>query len=423
MATDTLSFTRADERHWIDEAIVLGFLLLAFVGVTPFQPPPPELLGTVDKTGAGDSLRQVFYLLAFSAIAWRSYIRFGVQAVSAFPLTLLVLLAWCMATALWSPEPAVSIRRSGLAVVLVASSMLSVNNVGTERMLVLWRWVLLAILIVNIVSIKFVAVAVHLPGEADPALVGNWRGMYGHKNIAGAMGALTALVFLFSPSQKPWRKLLDIAVVALAIFFTVMTRSKTSLGLMVLASAAGVTYRIAWRREIDRVIAAVLLLIVIIGLATLLVADQNVISRQLDDPTQFTGRTEIWRAEAAYVRDHPLLGAGFGTFSDTGKQSPLAHYIGGWVTNASHGHNGYLQLMVTTGGVGFLLGMVALVLIPLIQFWRRGDTPLKALLFAIFVFLVLHNLMETDFLEGDGVAWSAYLLMMAVLGKLERERA
>lgn len=424
MATDTLSFPRADERHWIDEAIVLGFLLLAFVGVTPFNPPPPELLAaTVEKTGAGDSLRQVLYLLAFSAIAWRAYARFGVQAVSAFPLALLVLLVWCMATALWSPEPAVSIRRSGLAVVLVASAMLSVNTVGAQRTLALWRWVLLGILIVNIVSIKFVPTAVHLPGEADPALVGNWRGMYGHKNIAGAVGAMTALIFLFSPSPKPWRKLLDIAVVALAIFFTVMTRSKTSLGLMIVAIAAGLTYRIAWRREIDRVIAAVLLLIAITGLATLLVADQNVVTRQLDDPTQFTGRTEIWAAEVAYVRDHPLLGAGFGTFSDTGKQSPLAHYIGGWVTEASHGHNGYLQLMVTTGTVGFLFGMAALIVVPLIQFWRRGDIAFKALLFALFVFLMLHNLMETDFLEGDGVAWGAYLLMMAMLGKLERERA
>lgn len=423
MATDTLTFPQVEKRHRIDEAVILAFLVLAFVGVTPFHPPPPELLGSVDKSGAGDSLRQVFYLLAFSAIAWRSYVRFGLQAVSAFPLALLVLLAWCMATALWSPEPDVSIRRSGLAVVLVVSAMLSVNNVGSERALTLWRWVLLAILIVNIVSIKFVPTAVHLPGEADPALVGNWRGMYGHKNIAGAVGAVTALMFLFSPSQKWPHKLFDLGVVALAIFFTIMTRSKTSLGLLVVAGFAGVVYRIAWRREIDRVIAAVLLLIMIVGLATMFVADQRMIARQFDDPQQFTGRTEIWQAEADYIRDHPLLGAGFGTFADTGKQSPLAHYIRGWVTNASHGHNGYLQLMVTTGGIGFVLGMIALVAMPLIQFWRRGNIELKSLLFAIFVFLLLHNLMETDFLEGDGVAWGAYLLMMAMLDKLERERA
>jgi exopolysaccharide production protein ExoQ len=423
MASETLSMPRAAGQQWIDEAIVLAFLLLAFVGVQPFHPPPPELLGGVEKTGAGDSLRQVLYLLAFSAIAWRSFSRSGVQAVSAISLSLLVLLAWCVASALWSPEPAVSIRRSGLAVVLVVSAMLSIDTIGARRTLSLLRWVLLAILVVNVVSIRFIPAAVHLPGETDPALVGNWRGMYGHKNIAGAVGAITALLFLFSPSPTRWRKLFDIAVVALAVFFTVMTHSKTSLGLLAVAAVAGLTYRIAWRRDIDRLIAAVLLLFLLTGLATLLIADQTVITRQLEDPTQFTGRTEIWRAELAYVRDHPLLGAGYGTFSDTGKESPLYRYIGGWVTTASHGHNGYLQLMVTTGGIGFALGLIALIVVPLIQFWRRGDVALKATLFSIFVFLALHNLMETDFMEGDGVAWGIYLVMMAMLGKIDREAA
>jgi len=36
--------------------------------------------------------------------------------------------------------------------------------------------------------------------------------------------------------------------------------------------------------------------------------------------------------------------------------------------------------------------------------------------FAIFVFIVLHNLLESDFLEGDGPAWVAFLLALATLG-------
>jgi exopolysaccharide production protein ExoQ len=95
------------------------------------------------------------------------------------------------------------------------------------------------VLVINIVSVKVVANAVHLPGEADPQLVGNWRGVYVHKNIAGAVGAMTALVLLFTPRTKVWLKLADLAVVGLALFFTVMTHSKSSLGLLAVAAAAG----------------------------------------------------------------------------------------------------------------------------------------------------------------------------------------
>ncbi len=423
MASDAAILPRADARRWIDEAVFLAFLALAFIGLTPFSPPPTEMLGAAAQTGAGDFARQLLYLVVFSAIVFMAVRRRGLEAASSLPLVLLVLLAWCVASALWSAEPGVTVRRSGLAVVLVVSAMLGVESVGTERSLVLWRWLLLAVLVVNIVSIRFIPTAVHLPGEADPALVGDWRGLYGQKNIAGSVGAMTALVFLFSPSEKLWRKLFDLAVVAAAVFFTVMTRSKSSMGLLLVAVLAGAIYRLAWRREIDRTIAVIAAAIVLVAAAAFFIADRNAIARLFDNPQEFTGRTEIWRAEIAYIRDHPLLGAGFGTFSDTGGVSPLARYVGGWVTEASHGHNGYLQLLVTVGAIGFVLAFVSLIVLPAVDFWRRGDIAIKALLFSLFVFLVLHNLMETDFLEGDGVTWVAYLLLIGMLGNLRRGAA
>ncbi len=89
--------------------------------------------------------------------------------------------------------------------------------------------------------------------------------------------------------------------------------------------------------------------------------DADAIAKLLEDPDEFTGRAEIWAAELRYIADHPLLGAGFGTFTDTGGQSPLHNYVGAsWVEAVSHGHNGYLQVLVTIGGVGFVLAMLAL---------------------------------------------------------------
>jgi len=416
---------QAREASWIDEVVFVAFLLLAFVGLSPFAVHTDSVtaFGQNGTSGAGDLARQLCYLAVFAAIVFGALRRRGIEALSSVPPALALLLVWCLLSALWTGEPGVTFRRAGLAVVLVLSAMLSVETVGARRSLVLLRWVLAGVLIVNIASIRLVPQAVHLPGETDTALIGAWRGLYGHKNIAGSVGAMTAIVFLFSPRPSPrlFRTLLDLGIAAAAIGFTVMTRSKSSLGLLAIALGLGLIYRVAWKRDLDRTIAVVAGAVLAIVATVFVIADQTVIARLLEDPTEFTGRTEIWQAELAYIRDHPVLGAGFGTFSDTGGLSPLHNYVGNsWVGAVSHGHNGYLQLLVTIGGVGFLLAVVSLIATPLLAFWQRRDLEMKSPLFALFVFLVLHNLMETDFLEGDGVTWVAFLLMVAMLGNLGR---
>jgi exopolysaccharide production protein ExoQ len=408
------------EVTWFEQAAFVAFLLFVFVGMKPFMPPPPEnmTLGELATSGAGDALRQVGYLLVFAVILAVAVRRRGWQAMIEVPLPILLLMLLCLLSAVWAAEPTVAFRRAALAVIVMFCAFLSVQSLPPNRAMALWRAVLLVILIVNLVSIRFIPAAVHQAGEADPALIGNWRGLYGHKNTAGAVGALTALLFLFAPRQAPaWpKKLFDLAVAALAVVFVIGSHSKSSLGLLFVALSAALLYRVAWRRGIDRTIVATAVLAVLVLGATLAIADQSAIARIFSDPTEFTGRTEIWKAEIVYLFDHPLLGAGFGSFSNTGGLSPLHNYASTWVTTANHGHNGYLQILVTLGCVGFALAFVGLIAQPAIAFWRRDDTlVVKTGLFALFVFYLAHNLMESDFLDADGTAWVAYLLMLALL--------
>jgi len=154
------------------------------------------------------------------------------------------------------------------------------------------------------------------------------------------------------------------------------------------------------------------------------VMDGGVLRHLLEDPQEFTGRTAIWTAELGYIRDHPFLGSGFGTFADSGGLSPLHNYAGGaWVESAAHGHDGYLQLLVTIGGIGFVLAMLALVIEPLRRFWALDwdEDGFKPMLFALFVFLILHNVMESDFLEGDSVTWAALVLAIAALANRDHK--
>jgi len=412
---------RALERNFVAQLAFVALLLLVFVGLQPFSPPPGvSTFGGAAQTAQGDSLRQVLYLSVFAVIVLCAIQRRGLGAIQAIPITLGLLLAWCCASALWAAEPGVALRRAGLEVVIVLSALLSVETIGSERAFFWWRVMLALILVVNFASIPFIPTARHLAGEVDGALVGNWRGLYGHKNIAGAISAITALTFLFS--RNGWRNWLGIVIAIAAIVFLVMTRSKTSLGLLPLAIAAGILYRFGWRDSLSRAVVTAAAVLLLAALASIAAFDSDAIAHALEDPTEFTGRSAIWAAELSYIRDHLFLGSGFGTFADTGGISPLHGYISGhWVEEVSHGHNGYLQLTVTIGAVGAVLAFVALILKPLRSFWTldwRGDA-FKPLLFALFAFLVLHNFMESDFLEGDAPTWVAFLFLLAGLRALE----
>jgi len=84
------------------------------------------------------------------------------------------------------------------------------------------------------------AMAIHLPGEQDPALVGNWRGLYFHKNIAGAVSAITAIVFFFSwLRSKHWVELGVAALACCARPDACVAVAWTAVGLAVLLNIFG----------------------------------------------------------------------------------------------------------------------------------------------------------------------------------------
>jgi exopolysaccharide production protein ExoQ len=403
-------------RSVIAEIVFVALVLMMFVGLTPFAPPVAPTSVAALAPAPGDALRQVVFLSIFFPILFMAALSRGWNALRAVPLALLAMLAWCFLSAFWSAVPDVTLRRAALAAIVVISVMLSVELIGPSRAFLLWRITLAIILAVNWLSIPLVHTAVHLPGDVDPSLIGDWRGLYGQKNTAGAVCVMTALLFLFSRNGR--HNWIGWVIAAAAAGFLIMTRSKTSLGLFPAVLLAGALYRLCWRDSLSRTIFA-LGTILILGLAAVVaLLNWEAIGRLLTDPTSLTGRAEIWQTTLAYMRDHALLGAGFGTIAHTGALSPLHGYAReSWVEAIADSHNGYLQILIATGGVGLLLALWSLVVDPFLRFWPLDPAHLgfKALLFALFVFALLHNFMETDFLESDNNGWFAFLVMLASL--------
>lgn len=229
------------------------------------------------------------------------------------------------------------------------------------------------------------------------------------------MTVLTILLFAFGEDR--FRRLSRILILVAAFGFLLMTRSKTSLGLLPVALAAGGFYKASWRSEINRAIYAAIALLVLLVAGAYAWMDADSISRVLNDPAEFTGRTEIWHADLAYLRDHMLLGAGFGATSGTAGPSLLSNYTySTWVKVIGSSHNGYLEVMVNLGIIGFALTLIAVIFLPLFRFWPLDTAwQSKATLFAIFLFIILHNFTESDLLQSDNPMWFATLLVIASL--------
>jgi O-antigen ligase len=408
---------RRFESRLLDAGYVV-FLLLIFVGLSPFS--PRDAITQSASTGEGDVLRQICFLSAFALIAGTALWTRGFSALRAITIAMALTLVWCLASSLWSVEPDVTLRRAVLSGVVVVCALLAVDAIGIERSLRIWRYVLVGILIVNWVSVFLLPEAVHLASDTEEAVIGDWRGLYFHKNIAGGVSAVSAIMFLFFALR--YRRWSDFAFFAAAVGFLVMTQSKTSMGFLAVALVAAAFYRLIGRGGLDRMIgltAAGLALLVGVALAA---ANWDTISALFRDPTQFTGRAAIWQAEIAYIGDHPLLGAGYGAFSDTGLRSPLYPYMGGeWIGRVPHGHSGYLELAVIIGLTGLAIAMLALVVLPALDFRRvmAGQTWFTTLAFTIFAFVLLHNLMESDFLESDNPVWVAFLFAIG-MARMER---
>ena len=304
------------ERTTLASIAFFALLILVFVGFQPFVPPRSGTPLAAANGAEGDVTHQIFYIGVFAVVLLTAVQRRGLGAVRAMPFLLGLLQVWCLLSAIWADAHGVAFRRAALEVILTLSVLLSADTIGPERAFRYWRITLAAILVVNWISIPLVATAVHLPGELDPGLVGDWRGLYGQKNAAGAACAMTALLFLFTRNGRyNWMGWL---VAAASLAFLVMTRSKTSLALFPVALSAGIAYRFAWRDGLSRAIFAALALLLVLALGTVMLTYADAISHILEDPTEFTGRAEIWQAYLAFVRDHPWLGAGFGTLSNTG---------------------------------------------------------------------------------------------------------
>ena len=88
------------QRSLLAVLAYIAFLLLIFVGLDAFS--PPAAVSRFGGPSRGDAMRQVSFLAVAGLIVFAAYKQLGLSMLRAIPVSMALLLGWCLASALWA---------------------------------------------------------------------------------------------------------------------------------------------------------------------------------------------------------------------------------------------------------------------------------------------------------------------------------
>ncbi len=240
--------------------------------------------------------------------------------------------------------------------IMLAGGLLSLRDVADALI-----WTVQIVLIITFVALLlFPETRAHIGGGANGDDYAGWHGFFNHKNNMTSFLVLaipTVLTFSRSAVVK-WGTL------GLVGILLVGSTSATGVSAAFFAGVAWVWLRIYQRQEDLRnsTLLALVSLLGSIGIVAAALSSIATITSAYGKDTSFSGRTEIWEASIDALARKPWLGHGFGALFWREGISPETAEIWRQVGfEASHAHNGVLDLGLQIGLVGLAIFTVLFI--------------------------------------------------------------
>jgi O-antigen ligase len=323
---------------------------------------------------------------------------------------LLAVFGFCLMSASWSDQPIISLRRSAGLIVpafCVLTALASMERPERAARVIYFSFWLA--LLINSASLP-------LPGAFDG--FGFFKGLTSNKNTLGALAALAILTGLgLSPLFIGLgRRVLLLVYVAGWAELLLLSVSKTSIAL-----AVGIPFVFMFLAIISLSLqCSVRLVLLLLASASILIVTAVSLWLQLSidelfgvfwHDTTFSGRTPIWAFMWNNIQLNWMGGIGFGSFWEAGNTSPNLYASLDYIRLLNQAHNGYIDLAATIGTIGLIL--VAFLLAHMMQradSVRRSNPAAFRFAWLIFLFAVIHNMMESSLLLPFHMVWHVLLL-------------
>ncbi len=403
-------------REFVGSARFAQALTLLAVGLAFTTHAVRSIIGTPGLIAA---IAGLVLLCAASLVArWRAVEWYGI-----LPLSILVFIGWCAASALWSSLPAltslarvgylVAFAFVGVYIALMRDTIQIVRAFGDVMRALLGASLVLEVLSGIILDVPIRALGI----QGAIAQLGPIQGVFGSRNMLGFVALIALLTFLVEWRMKIVQRTRAILSSTLAALCLILSGSPTTwfaLGAALVALAALYGLRRAsaptrWRWQIALLVTGV------VAIVAGWIFRVRIIEL-IDARDEFDVRLEVWREMSRYLNLNPLQGWGWvGPWPD----APPYTWID-LATGRAHGSglNAYLDVYFQVGVIGALLfiGMLGLALV---RAWLLASTRRSVVY--VWPALMLVAIAVTSFAESFALVEGGWMLLVVCAVKAARD--
>jgi O-antigen ligase len=397
----------------IRSVLFVAAFLAAWISLHPFkslaEPPPAVVEG-------GDIVNQIAFSSLFLMLAIWTWYHQPQRLLLALRPVLAILVVWCVFTCVTSWEPALAARRFAFAVVLLGiGAMVLLLPRNVRHFSDLMAAVALITLIACYLGVLLLPqLAVHQATDfLEPEHAGEWRGVFAHKNQAGAVMVMIIFIGLFVMRMRSFA--LGGIITALAVIFLGFSQSKTAIGVLPLVLLlSGIIHhsRRPWLGI--TLVVGILFAFNLFSVGTVIFEPVRKLVEMVMPDATFTGRTDIWEIGVQSVAQRPITGYGFSSFFGTDE---VVYGLGentSWANTATDAHNAYLNLALTIGLPGLLLTIIWIVVLPIADFYRLPAdveaAPMQLLFLRICLYGIYSSCFESSIFQQVGEVWFFFMI-------------
>jgi O-antigen ligase len=333
---------------------------------------------------------------------------------------LLLFLAFCLVSTLWSDFPFVALKRwvKGVGSLVMVLVILT----DPEPLEAIKRFFSRAAFILLPLSALLILFDPALGSEYDPVTgVTYFIGVTTQKNGLGltcmvcGLGALW--LFLCSYEERRGRErtrhLIAYGTILLtALWLLRKCDSMTSFSCLVIAGTVMIVTTNRWVAQNSKNVHILVASAVAVAVFAAFIDDTGGLLRLLGRNATLTGRTDIWKA-VLFLDPNPIFGTGYESFWLGNRLQRVWEIIG--YRGVAEAHNGYLETYINMGWAGLAMLMVLLA-----SGYRHAVTALRnnpyagRLSIAFFTASVIYNLSEAGF-KMMSPLWVALILEITVV--------
>jgi exopolysaccharide production protein ExoQ len=357
-----------------------------------------------------NAIFSVTYLISFCllAIRWKK-----VAPVILKGGLIWVLLGLAVFSMFWSFSPDITRTRIIALIGTAIFSLYFASRYGLKEQLQIFGWTFgLAVA----TSILF---AILLPqyGQMGGVHNGAWRGIYSHKNVLGNMMVTSATVFSLLALTIRQHKWIFWSMFGVSAVLIILSKASSPIvNLLILMSVLFILYILRWRY--------VLMVPALMGISSVGIVLYSLISNNAEQVAgafgknlTLTGRTNFWPLIIEKIWDNPWFGYGFGAFWQ-GLAGPSAYIWNASTFKAPNGHNGYLDLCLDLGLVGFSIYAIKFITSfqRALAYSRMRGTPDGFWPTLLFCYIILSNLTESTLMLQNNLLWTMQVATFLSLG-------